>query len=332
MAKYDFNMDVEESWMENVTFDQLNNSEKEMLNDALHFHHEELEECFHSLKFPEDRPRQLDLMELCCEKDSLLSTYMEKSGGTAFRAGFFNGFDLMTEHGTELAIAAVRKLKPKLLWVSFPCGPTSQIQALNERTEESKKKSRERIRRSRKVVRNGIRVMEAQVLEGGQIIQEWPRHNRAWLLPEVVDFWQVLQLLDRCEDVQLDGCCYGLQVPEGFLKKPWRLRCSKPGAYSSLAIQCPGRHQHVPTLGGNRTKCSALYTPRLGQAVCHAYHQDQRAGSIFGTMEMQVDREGLKLMTEPRASAHGPERAQTTSPLRPSQQQSIDENACGKRS
>ena len=32
MAKYDFNMDVEESWMENVAFDQLNNSDKEMLN------------------------------------------------------------------------------------------------------------------------------------------------------------------------------------------------------------------------------------------------------------------------------------------------------------
>ena len=102
----------------------------------------------------------------------------------------------MTEHGTELAIAAVGKLKPKLLWVSFPCGPTSQIQALNERTEESMKKSRERIQRSRKLVRNGIRVMEAQVLEGGQIIQEWPRYNRAWLFPEVVDFWQALQLLD----------------------------------------------------------------------------------------------------------------------------------------
>lgn len=101
MAKYDFNMDVEESWMADVTFDHLNVSEKDMLNEALHFHHEELEECFHSLRSPEDHPRQLDLMELCCEKDSLLSSCMEKSGGTSFRAGLHNGFDLMTEHGTE---------------------------------------------------------------------------------------------------------------------------------------------------------------------------------------------------------------------------------------
>ena len=136
MAKYDFNMDVEESWMENVTYDQLDTSDKDMLNEALHFHHEELEECFHNLRSPEDRQRPLDLMELCCEKDSLLSTCMEKSGGTAFRAGLHNGFDLMTESGTELASAAVYRLRPKLLWVSFPCGPTSPIQALNEVTDE----------------------------------------------------------------------------------------------------------------------------------------------------------------------------------------------------
>ena len=131
MAKYDFNMDVEESWMTDVTYDLLDDGDKNMLNEALHFHHEELEECFHSLRSPEDHPRQLDLMELCCEKDSLLSACMEKSGGTSFRAGLHNGFDLMTEHGTELAIAAVRRLRPKLLWASFPCGPTSPIQALN---------------------------------------------------------------------------------------------------------------------------------------------------------------------------------------------------------
>jgi hypothetical protein len=117
MAKYDFNMDVEDSYMENVTYDQLDTSDKDMLNEASHFHHEELEECFHSLRSPEDHPWHLDLMELCCEKDSLLSAYREKSGGTAFRAGLHNGF--MTEHGTERAIAAVRKLRHKLLRVSF---------------------------------------------------------------------------------------------------------------------------------------------------------------------------------------------------------------------
>eukprot|EP00435_Cladocopium_sp_Y103_P026888 s2772_g6.t1 len=297
MANYDFDVDVEDAWTRNEDFGQMEPDDKKLLSDALHYHYEELEECFGSLIVPGDGlHRQLDLMELCCEKDSLLSTYMEKSGGTAFRAGLHNGFDLMTEHGTQLAIAAVKKLKPKLLWVSFPCGPTSPVQALNELTEEGRRKSRERIRRSRKLVRNGIRVMEAQVLEDGQIVQEWPRYNRAWKFPEVIDFWQALGVRASWEDVMLDGCCYGLQVPEGFLKKPWCLRCSKAGAFSSLARQCAGHHKHVPTMGGNRTKHSAFYTPRLCQAVCHAYLQDQRAGFAFGAME--VDREGLKSMTD----------------------------------
>ena len=298
MDDYDFNMDVEEAWMTNATFDQMEPCEKKMLNDALHCHYEDLEECFGNLIAHSDQHRQLDLMELCCEKDSLLSTYMEKGGGTAFRAGLFNGFDLMTEHGTQLAIAAVRRLKPKLLWASFPCGPTSPIQALNELTEEGKRKSRERVRRSRKLVRNGIRVLEAQVLEGGQIVQEWPRFNKAWKFPEILEFWQALGVREPWEDVLLDGCCYGLQVPEGFLKKPWCLRCSKVGVFTSMARQCPGGHQHVPTMGGNRTKHSALYTPRLCQTVCHAYLQDQRAGAAFGVLQIEVDREGLKQMTD----------------------------------
>ena len=154
---YDFDLDVEETWTKDVIFDQMESQDKTMLNNVLHFHHEEMEECFGNLIIHDGPQRQLDLMELCCEKDSLLSTYMEKGGGTAFRAGLFNGFDLMTEHGTQLAITAVQKLKPKLLWVSFPCGPTSPVQALNELTEEGKRKSRERIRRSKKLVKNGIR-------------------------------------------------------------------------------------------------------------------------------------------------------------------------------
>ena len=279
--EYDFNMDVEESWRQNSTPDQMEPNDQKLLNDALHFHHEELEECFGNVVSQGEQRRQLDLLELCCEKDSLLSTCMEKAGGTAFRAGLFNGFDLMTDHGTELAISAVKKLKPKLLWVSFPCGPTSPVQALNELTEEGRRKSRERIRRSKKLVKNGIRVMEAQALESGQIVQEWPRHNRAWNFAEVIEFWQALGIRAQTEDVLLDGCCYGLQVPEGFLKKPWRLRCSKSGVFSTLARQCPGHHKHVPTLGGNRTKQSALYTPKLCHAVCHAFLQDQRAGFAF---------------------------------------------------
>ena len=297
MAAYDFNMEVEDAWMEDVVYEKMAETEikhlKEMMTDYIN----ESEECFHAInQNPEET--KLDLMELCCEKESLLSHHMIKSGGTAFRAGLHNGFDLMTEHGTQMAINAVNRLKPRLLWVSFPCGPTSPIQALNERTPEGLKKSRERIRRSKKLVRNGIKVMNAQILAGGQIVQEWPRHNRAWFFPEICDFWQAMQQIDRYEDVHLDGCCYGLQVPEGLLRKPWRFRCSQTGVFSSLARQCDGRHKHVPTMGGTRTKKSALYTPRLCQAVCHAYHNARNSGEIFGALEINVDRDGLKTMTE----------------------------------
>ena len=208
----------------------------------------------------------------------------------------------MTEAGTLLAIDYVNKHKPKLLWASFPCGPTSPIQALNERTEEGWKKSKDRIRRSRKLVKNGIRVLEAQVLAGGEIVQEWPRYNKAWHFPEVVDSWAALQLLDRQENIFLDGCCYGLQDKDGgLMKKPWCLRTSRPGIFSLLARQCPGDHKHTPMVGGDRTKKSALYTPQLCRAVCQAYLQAHQE-CAFGVSEIKVDREGLRNMTEQELS------------------------------
>ena len=84
MAKYDFNMDVEESWMENVTYDQLDTSDKDMLNEALHFHHEELEECFHNLRSPEDRQRPLDLMNCAVRRIAFLARVWKSQAARHF--------------------------------------------------------------------------------------------------------------------------------------------------------------------------------------------------------------------------------------------------------
>ena len=72
--------------------------------------------------------------------------------------------------------------------------------------------------------------------------------------------------------------------------------------FSSLAQQCAGRHQHVPTLGQTRTKKSALYTIRLCRAVCQAYFRALRDGTAFGNFDVKVDRESLKSMTEQELS------------------------------
>ena len=96
---------------------------------------------------------QWDVMELCCDPTSLLTEEVIRQGGRAGRAGLHNQCDLTKPEGVERTLALLRQHRPRWIWVSFPCGPTSAVQALNERTPEGKVKSAYRKRHARKVLR-----------------------------------------------------------------------------------------------------------------------------------------------------------------------------------
>eukprot|EP00435_Cladocopium_sp_Y103_P060805 s110_g22.t1 len=95
--------------------------------------------------------QRVDLVEVCCGPNSLLAETVISLAGTAERLGLFNGYDLSTPQGYEKAKKRIAQLKPRWLWFSLPCGPTSNIQNLNERTPEGLAKSLKRKRRSRGV-------------------------------------------------------------------------------------------------------------------------------------------------------------------------------------
>lgn len=266
---------------------------KNRLGEAIYHLRQETEEAFSACI--ENGVPPVDVMEVCCEADSLLVTMVEKAGGRGIRLGLFNGFDLLTDAGLQKALRAVREYRPRYLWISMPCGATSPIQHLNELTPEARKKSMQRRSRSKRLVRNGVKVMNEQLVLGGELLQEWPFPNDAWHQREIREFWHSLQAIGREEIVRLDGCAFGLRCEQGLMKKPWMLRCSKPGAFTALGRRCDGRHEHVPTLGA-RARRSALYTPSLCRlaARCIMQSDDARA---FGAVEVRPDHEALQSMT-----------------------------------
>ena len=119
----------------------------------------------------EGKRRPFKVMELCCEADSGISTEVEAMGGIGIRCGLHNGCDLQKEAGVQKVLQLLEKEKPDLLWVSFPCGPTSAIQELNMLTEEGRERIRKKVLKSKKLVGNGIRVMERQVQLGGEVFK-----------------------------------------------------------------------------------------------------------------------------------------------------------------
>ena len=242
-----------------------------------------------------DKMPPMDVMEVCCEEDSLLVTMVEQRGGRGMRLGLFNGYDLLTDSGLQKAVQAVREHRPRVLWISMPCGATSPIQHLNELTPEARKKSMKRRQRSKKLVRNGVKLMNEQLCLGGEVLQEWPFPNDAWRQREVQELWQALEQAGRSETVRVDGCAYGLRCEEGFLKKPWMLRSSRPGLFTALGRRCNGLHSHVPTLGV-KARRSALYTPSMCRVAARCI-MDFDVAQSFAVVEARPDYEGLKALT-----------------------------------
>ena len=161
----------------------LSASDRDFLVTALTQSEDDMVEAFTTFS-----SNRVDLVEVCCGPNSLLSQVVEQFGGTSERIGLFNGFDMSTSKGLEKARRLVAQRRPRWLWFALPCGPTSPIQHLNELTPEGLARSLKRKQKSRKTCRNCVKLAEEHVLEGGDIGWEWPRNNEAWYFPEVKRF------------------------------------------------------------------------------------------------------------------------------------------------
>ena len=179
----------------------------------------------------------VDLVEMCCPPDSSLAQMVLDLGGTAVRISERN-MNLSTRAGLEQALDFVRKEKPRWLWASFPCGPTSQVQSLNELTPEAKEKSLMRKKKSRRLVRRGLQVFRVHVFEnGGQFAWEWPQSNQGWWFPEVQHFLKDVHQKTELYNTILHGCQVGVRADDGGFSEP-----DLPREPCSLSL--PRREQH----------------------------------------------------------------------------------------
>ena len=71
---------------------------------------------------------QLDFMEVCCGPESGLTSAVREMGGTAERIGLQNKMDLTTPQGLDRARKFCAETKPRSMWLSPVCGPTSPMQ------------------------------------------------------------------------------------------------------------------------------------------------------------------------------------------------------------
>ena len=201
----------------------------------------------------------------------------------------------MKASGREKVQKIIDEKKPRWVWVSYPCGPTSHIQHLNEISEEGWWQSMRRKQRARRLVKHGNEILLKYIQNGGKLVWERPRYNEGWHLPEVRSFWAQIAHIDH----NLDGCMFNLRAQDGnYHKKPWTLRSNRFGVFSKMERLCDGSHKHSPTMGGTVAKKSGLYTPQmcsLAARCMKAYYLEDY--NIYGLDSVKIDRESLKTMT-----------------------------------
>ena len=178
-------------------------------------------------------------------------------------------FDLSTNKGSDELQAIIKKQRPRLLWLSLPCGPYSPIQALfNEDNPEKLAKSLERKRKSRKLIRNGIRAACLQLDLGGEVGWEWPSNNGGWHLPDMRSLLDFMESKHGLFFARIHGCAYGLQNHKGnFLKKPWKVALSDQTLANGLQRLCPGDHHHDECLGGSDARDSGFYPKSMCERI-----------------------------------------------------------------
>ena len=94
----------------------------------------------------------------------------------------------MKEFDVMKVLQILNEEKPNILWISFPCGPSSSIQELNS-PQTAERRFAKRWSNPTSWWINGIRIMEPQAAAGRHVVQEWPLGNRAWGFNVIKTFW-----------------------------------------------------------------------------------------------------------------------------------------------
>ncbi|CAK9109164.1 unnamed protein product [Durusdinium trenchii] len=176
-----------------------------------------------------------------------------------------SGWDLRLQKDQIAAFEVLKRTKPYVVVLAFPCGPWSSLQFLNPAANLAGMREE-----ALSLIAFALRVAEFQVAHGRHYVMENPRNSMAWRLPTLQDF----VLRTHSLEVVLDMCCFNLRAPDGLLhKKPTKLLTSMQAVVSAfLNCSCEGDHNHAPVMGGSKiTAAAGHYTSEFSDALVEAF-------------------------------------------------------------
>ena len=154
-------------------------------------------------------------------------------------------WDLRIPATQEKAMKYIYEAQPDFIVLAWPCGPWSQLQNINQKTEVQKRALRQKRAQSKKTfLAFTRRVALYQRSVGRALMGENPFTSRAWSQPEVDEAFSGMAV------AVCDQCCYGLKHP--VTRVPMRKRTMLRGQEKVLMhmrCKCKGDHDHQPIEG-----------------------------------------------------------------------------------
>ena len=170
------------------------------------------------------------LMQICCEKESVLTRAAQQAEGresAAARCGLWNCHDLRMAEGVRLVLEQIEALRSGLVWLSPPCSAYSPLQRTNQRSEAQKEELRNKRQSALEVCVGCSVVWHHCIQQGIHVAWEWSEKCDAWQLPLIQDLFRRYEphvsTTKGCQVNLRDGT--GKLLQKGY---PRRLACDMP--------------------------------------------------------------------------------------------------------
>lgn len=185
------------------------------------------------------------------------------------------GMDLYVEDNRERVLHWIRKFRPRLVIVSYPCKWWSPINHIACSDSQAKRRLEARRRREKPLLELCEKIFDLQLQQGGDALGENPLSSVSFVQPPIS---RILSHPAVYSGVS-HGCRLGIKhVRTGEpLKKPTLWFSTSPEICDELSVRCwnetvPGHHTHGLCLGGaDKTAHAGKYTEDIAKAVHRGY-------------------------------------------------------------
>ncbi|CAE8614373.1 unnamed protein product [Polarella glacialis] len=177
------------------------------------------------------------------------------------------GHDLKNIKKRERLYDDVVNLRPRMVWLAFPCRLYGSFTHLNYRTPERKQLLRRLRRRERVFLEMTRDIFQLQTSRGDHAAAENPWKSAAWQERPMTETLR----LPGVNMFRTDMCAHGLKDPdgEGLHEKATGLMTTSPVFEKHLGKRCQGGHYHVHVQGGNSQR-AGHYTRKFARQIRRA--------------------------------------------------------------